>query len=75
MYRKEEPHYSRRVSLENIRENGYNLNISRYVSTSQEEEIIKLEEVGRELKSISKESEKTLKLYNRFLKDLQLELI
>ena len=32
-YRKEEDRYSKRVSLEEIEQNDYNLNISRYVST------------------------------------------
>jgi type I restriction enzyme M protein len=33
-YRKEEDRYSRRVSMEEIEKNDYNLNISRYVSTA-----------------------------------------
>ena len=38
MNRSEEERYSRRVSMEEIESNGYNLNISRYVSTSVDEE-------------------------------------
>src|SRR5690606_18987541 len=33
-YRQEEERYARRVSMEEIEKNNYNLNISRYVSTS-----------------------------------------
>src|SRR5207253_10070074 len=36
-HRREEDRYSKRVSMERITEEGYNLNISRYISTSQEE--------------------------------------
>lgn len=41
-FRREEERYSRRVSMEKIEAEGYNLNISRYVSTSQSEEEIDL---------------------------------
>src|SRR5882724_6316891 len=36
-FRKEEERYSRRVDMKKIEEEGYNLNISRYVSTAQQE--------------------------------------
>ena len=35
-----------------IEKNGYNLNISRYVSTAPEEKIIDIEEVAKELRTI-----------------------
>ena len=38
--------YARRVSMEEIEKNGYNLNISRYVSTSIDEVQIDLKEVN-----------------------------
>ena len=44
-HRKEEERYSRRVSMEEIEENGFNLNISRYVSTALPEPQIDLDEV------------------------------
>jgi type I restriction enzyme M protein len=31
----EEDRYARRVSMEEIKKNGYNLNITRYISTAQ----------------------------------------
>jgi len=40
--RTEEIRYSRRVSMDEIEKNEFNLNISRYVSTSLDEEIIDL---------------------------------
>jgi len=33
-FRKEEERYSKRISMERIKQEGYNLNISRYISTS-----------------------------------------
>jgi len=42
-FRKEDDKkYSRRVSMEEIERNGFNLNISRYVSTAVDEEIVNL---------------------------------
>lgn len=41
-FRQEKERYSRRVSMEEIEKNEYNLNISRYVSTAEEEPIIDL---------------------------------
>ena len=39
-FRKEEERYSMRVSMERIEKEGYNLNISRYISTAQAAEEI-----------------------------------
>ena len=47
--------YSRVVSIEEIMRNGYNLNISRYVLPSTEEEDSDLKEVWDELKAIDRE--------------------
>lgn len=71
-YRKEEKKYSRRVSMDEIEKNGYNLNISRYVNTLPEEEIIDLEEVTRELEKIEDEIIKAKMKHNTFLKELGL---
>lgn len=72
-FRKEDDKkYSRRVSMEEIEKNGYNLNISRYVSTAPEEEIIDLACVKKSLD----ETEKTIKSakakHNQFLGELGL---
>ncbi|WP_206458551.1 type I restriction-modification system subunit M [Anaerovorax sp. IOR16] len=72
-FRKEDDKkYSRRVSLEEIEKNGYNLNISRYVSTVPEEEIIDISEVKKELDKIESEITKAKDKHNKFLKELGL---
>ena len=75
-YRKEEDKkYSRRVSMEEIEKNGYNLNISRYVSTAPEDEIIDLEEVRQELEKIESDIIQAKAVHNEFLKELGLKLL
>lgn len=75
-YRKEEDKkYSRRVSMEEIEKNRYNLNISRYVSTAPEEEIIDLEEVRQELEKIECDISQAKAVHNEFLKELGLKLL
>ncbi|MCG9900876.1 MAG: type I restriction-modification system subunit M [Hydrotalea sp.] len=65
--------YARRVSMAEIEKNGYNLNISRYVSTSEDEIQIDLKEVNNKLKTINQTIvENTIK-HNEFLKELGLD--
>lgn len=71
--RKEEAHYSRRVSLDEIKENGYNLNITRYVSTDQAEEEIDLSHVQANLAQIEERIRTATQQHNEFLKELGLE--
>ncbi len=71
-HRKEEERYSRRVPMEKIEENGYNLNISRYVSTAKEEEEVDLLAVHERLKKIEEDARKALDKHNGFLKELGL---
>ncbi|EHQ08258.1 type I restriction-modification system subunit M [Leptonema illini] len=71
-FRKDEPRYSRRVPMDEIEKNGYNLNISRYVSTSIAEEEIDLAKVNAELKEIEKRAATAAKKHNAFLKELGL---
>lgn len=71
-YRKEEKRYSRRVSLEEIEKNDYNLNISRYVSTAKTDEIIDLKAVNDELINIEKKAAEAAEKHNQFLKELGL---
>lgn len=69
-YRKEDnKRYSRRVSMAEIEKNGYNLNISRYVSTAPEEEIFDIEEVRQELEKIENDINKAKIRHNEFLKE------
>ena len=71
-FRKEESRYSRQVSLQEIKENDYNLNITRYVSLAQEEKSIDLQEVHDKLVEIEKEIVKARDKHNEFLKELGL---
>lgn len=70
--RKEEDRYSRRVSMDEIARNDYNLNISRYVSTAKEETEIDLQAVNLELKRIEAAAQKALREHNAFLRELGL---
>jgi type I restriction enzyme M protein len=74
-YRKEEDRYSKRISMERIAEEGYNLNISRYISTAQEEEEINLRDTHKELVKIDKSIQKATAEHNQFLKELGLPLL
>ena len=74
-FRKEEERYSRKVSLEEIEKNDFNLNISRYVSTAKPEPIIDLKEVHKDLNKINEDIEKFTKEHNKYLKELEIELV
>lgn len=74
-YRKEAERYSRRVSMEEIETNGYNLNISRYVSTSIDEVKIDLNAVNEKLTSIDERIKMHTEKHNEFLKELGLKTI
>lgn len=71
-YRKEEERYSKRISMERIAGEGFNLNISRYISTAQKEPEIDLKATHGELIEIEKAIEKATKTHNKFLKELGL---
>ena len=55
--RKEVPKYAHLASIEEIRQNDYNLNIPRYVDTTEEEEEIDINEVRKLLAQDKKEIE------------------
>lgn len=75
-FRKEEDaRYSRRVSMDEIAKNDYNLNISRYVSTAVSEEIVDLEAVHEKLVAIQKKANAAAEKHNVFLVELGLEPI
>lgn len=74
-YRQETERYSRKVSIDEIEKNGFNLNISRYVSTAEPEKEIKLEEVNAKLNEIEKTITSKTEEHNRFLKELGLKPI
>lgn len=74
-YRKEEDRYSRRISMEEIENNEYNLNISRYVSTAKSEEKIDLNKVHEELVEADNKIQEAKERHNLFLHELGLPLI
>jgi len=71
-YRKEEKRYSRRIAMEEIEKNDYNLNISRYVSTAKPEEKIDLQAVHDELIDLEKNILSSTTKHNEFLEELGL---
>jgi len=71
-FRKEEERYARRVSMDEIETNGYNLNISRYISTVQSEKEIDLQAVNTELFKLSQNMDAARDKHNAFLKELGL---
>lgn len=71
-FRKEEDRYSRRVAMEEIQKNDYNLNISRYISTAVKEEEVDLAAVHADLVEIEKRIGEATKKHNEFLKELGL---
>jgi type I restriction enzyme M protein len=74
-YRREEDRYSMRVSMERIEKEGYNLNISRYVSTANVEDKVDLDSVYSELVSLDQKIDAANKRHNEFLKELDLPLL
>ena len=67
--------YARRVSMDEIEKNGYNLNISRYVSTTIVEVQIDLQEVNQKLIAINESIQTNTAKHNEFLRELGLPLI
>ena len=71
-FREEEARYSRRVEMAEIEKNGFNLNISRYVSTAVGEAEIDLVATHRELVAIEQAIAAAKDKHNGFLKELGL---
>ena len=67
--------YAREVSLSEIKENGYNLNITRYVNLSKDEEAVDLAAVQANLEDIEKEITTARDEHNKFLRELGLKEI
>lgn len=74
-YRRQEERYARRVTMAEIEENDYNLNISRYVSTAKPEPRIDLSVTHTQLVSIENEVHQAKVNHNEFLKELGLPLL
>ena len=73
--RKEEERFSRRVSIREIAENDYNLNITRYVSLAHEEAPINLSENHDKLVEIEKSLAASRTKLNGYLRELGLKEI
>jgi type I restriction enzyme M protein len=73
--REPEPRYARRVEMEEIEKNGYNLNISRYISTTSAEAEIELKAVNDQLVALEETIQKARDKHNTFLKELGLPLL
>ena len=71
-FRKEEERYSKRIPMERIKEEGYNLNISRYISTAIAESEIDLAATHGELEIIENTIQKATIKHNEFLEELGL---
>ncbi len=74
-FRKEVERYSRRVSMAEIEKNDFNLNISRYISTSVAEQEVNLNEVNASLADAEKKILEAKNRHNDFLKQLGLPLL
>ena len=68
--KKEIDKFSRLVSLKEIEENDFNLNITRYIDTFEDEEEIDINEVNKQLKEIDKELEETEKKIQKMISEL-----
>ncbi len=73
--RTESPRYSRCVTLSEIEKNNFNLNISRYISTADDEIQIDLTETHTQLIAIEETIQTATAKYNSFLKELGLPLL
>ncbi|HAN54921.1 MAG TPA: hypothetical protein DCQ77_01380 [Betaproteobacteria bacterium] len=74
-FRKEEDRYSKRIGMERIAEEGYNLNISRYISTAVGEEEIDLAATHASLVEIENAIQIATAKHNEFLKELEKPLL
>jgi type I restriction enzyme M protein len=73
--RTEQARYSRRVSMQEIIDNDFNLNISRYVSTAQAEKEVDLVAVHAELVQIEQDLAEAKARHNAFLAELGLPVL
>ena len=74
-YRKEDARYSMRVSMERIEQEGYNLNISRYISTVIADEEIDLDKLNNDMINLEDKISNARNTHNAFLKELGLPLL
>lgn len=70
--RKEIEKFSKKVLLEEIKENDFNLNITRYIDTFEEEQEIDISATIKELKALEPELDKLEKQMEGYLKKLNI---
>ena len=63
--------YCRAVDLKEIKENEFNLNVRRYIDSSEEEEKIDVKQVYKELESLEKEKAEIDNGVKKYLKELK----
>ena len=68
--RKEIEKYSHLATLDEIKENDFNLNIPRYVDTFEEEEPIDIEAVAKELRGLDKKEQEVNKEIGKYCEEL-----
>lgn len=68
----EKRRYARRVNMDEIEKNDFNLNISRYVSTAKPEPVIDIASVNAELIGLENDVVNATKEHNKFLEELGL---
>ena len=61
--------------MDEIKENDYNLNITRYVSTAKPERVIDLADTHKAIVAADKDIHEMTKKHNAFLKELGLPLL
>ena len=66
--------FSHRASLEEIEENGFNLNIPRYVDTFEPEPEIDIQAVQTEIRDLERQLAENREQMNRYLKELGIDV-
>ncbi len=64
--------YARKVTYDEIKDNDFNLNIPRYVDTTEEEEELDYNEVVSDLHTVQKDKKDALDAVNKMMKELGL---
>ncbi len=63
--------YAHVATTDELKENDYNLNVRRYVDSSEEEEVIDVSQVWKELKELEKERNEAHKKVEGYLHELK----
>ena len=72
--RSAQPKYSHVATLAELKTNGYNLNIPRYVDTFEAEETVDLKAVAKELQALEKGMKETDATLAGYCKELGIEM-